>query len=104
MNIKKSIGQRIKELRKRKQFSQEKLAEMLEINQNALSYIETGENFFSSETLEKLITALQIEPQDLFTFNHLQPKEDLKNEIIKILENNPDKIQEIYKIIKAITV
>lgn len=52
MNIKQLIGLRIKELRKAKHLSQEKLAEMLDISQNALSYIEMGENFFTSETLE----------------------------------------------------
>lgn len=103
MNIKKYLGKRIKELRKNKHYSQEQLAEKLEISQNALSYIETGENFFSAETLERLIKTFDIEPQELFTFSHLQPKENLIDEIIIMLKNNPDKIQEVYKITKALT-
>ena len=103
MNIKQLIGLRIKELRKSKHLSQEKLAEMLDISQNALSYIEMGENFFTSETLEKLATALDVQPYEIFSFQHLDKKENLLDEILQILEKNPDKIQEIYKITKAIT-
>ncbi len=83
--------------------SQEKLAEMLDISQNALSYIEMGENFFTSETIEKLATALDVQPNEIFLFNHLDKKENLLDEIVQMLEKNPDKIQEIYKITKAIT-
>lgn len=103
MNIKQLIGLRIKELRKSKHLSQEKLAEMLDISQNALSYIEMGENFFTSETLEKLATALNVQPNEIFSFQHLDKKENLLDEIVQMLEKNPDKIQEIYKITKAIT-
>lgn len=103
MSIKKCIGKRIKEIRKNKHLSQEQLSEMLDISQNALSYIETGENFFSAETLEKLINCLEIEPYELFKFDHLQSQDNLLDEIIKMLEENPDKIQDIYKITKALT-
>lgn len=41
MELKKNIGRRIKELRKAKRLSQEKLAELVDIEQNTLSYIET---------------------------------------------------------------
>ena len=102
MNIKQLIGLRIKELRKSKHLSQEKLAEMIDISQNALSYIETGENFFSSETLERLLNALEVEPSELFEVKHLQKNEDLLEEIVQMLRNNPDKIKDIYKITKSL--
>jgi transcriptional regulator with XRE-family HTH domain len=102
MNIKKNVGQRIRELRKKRNFSQEKLAEMIDIAQNTLSYIENGENFFTAETLEKVVLALDIEPQELFSFGHQESKKELLNEINRILEKNPDKIQEVYKITRAI--
>lgn len=100
MNIKKLIGHRIKELRKSRHFSQEQLAEMLDISQNALSYIETGENFFSSDTLEKLINALEIEPQELMTFAHLQSSDKLLNEIVEMLNKNPEKSKISIKLLK----
>ena len=86
MNIKKCIGKRIKEIRKNKHLSQEQLSEMLDISQNALSYIETGENFFSAETLEKLISALDIEPSELFEIKHLQKYEQLLDEIFRMFK------------------
>lgn len=102
MDIKKNIGLRIRELRKKQKLSQEQLAEMINVAQNTLSYIENGENFFTSETLEKIIQALEIEPHELFKFGHQKTKEELLEEINNLLKKNPDKIQEIYKITKAI--
>lgn len=102
MNIKKCIGKRIKELRKLRHLSQEQLAEKIDINQNALSYIETGENFFSAETLEKLISALDVEPSELFEVNHLQKDEQLLDEIVQMLRQNPNRIKDIYKITKSL--
>ena len=104
MNIKKLVGKRIKELRKRKKLTQEQLAEMLDLSQNAMSYIETGENFLSAETLQKLLTALDISIEDLFHIEHLQPDSDLLNEIISILSQRPDKIKDVYVITKALAV
>jgi len=102
MNIKKLVGKRIKELRKRKKLTQEQLAEMLDLSQNAMSYIETGENFLSAETLQKLLTALDISIEDLFHIEHLQPDSDLLKEIIYILNQRPDKIRDVYVITKAL--
>lgn len=102
MNIKKCIGKRIKELRKLRHLSQEQLAEKIDINQNALSYIETGENFFSAETLEKLIFALDVEPSELFEIKHLQKDEQLLDEIVQMLRQNPNRIKDIYKITKSL--
>lgn len=103
MNIKKCIGKRIKELRKQRNLSQEKLAEILDISQNGLSCIERGENFFTSETLEKLLHVLGVEPEDLFNFKAFQPNDDLMNEIVAMLQRQPDKIQDVYKITRALT-
>lgn len=102
MELKKNIGKRIKEIRKQRGLSQEKLSEIIDIEQHTLSYIETGRNFFTAETLEKIIKALDIEPQELFSFGHQKAQKELLIEINKMLASNPDKIQEIYKIIKAI--
>lgn len=102
MDIKSNLGIRIKELRKQRRLSQEKLAELVDISQNALSYIETGDNFCSADTLEKIITALEIDPQELFDFGHFKSNDELLNKINHILNKNPEKIPEYYKILKAI--
>lgn len=103
MDIKKKIGRRIKEIRKSRGLSQEKLSEMVDIAQNTLSYIETGDNFFTADTLEKIISALEIEPDELFNFGHFKNNAELIQEINSILNKNPEKIPEFYKILKAMT-
>ena len=102
MDLKQKIGKRIKELRKSKNLSQEKLSELAEIAQYYLSNIETGDNLFTAETLEKLITALEIEPDELFKFDHFKSNENMLEEINKLLNEHPEKIPEFYRIVKAI--
>lgn len=102
MNIKLKIGKRIKELRKKKNLSQEKLSELVNIAQNTLSGIENGDNFFTAETLEKIIKSLDIEPEELFSFNHQKSQQELIYEINKMLKENPDKISDVYKIIRSL--
>jgi len=102
MTLKNQVGKRIKELRIKQKISQEKLAEMAEISQNMLSGIETGNNFCSAETLEKIIIALDVEPNELFDFRHQKGNEELLKEINKILSKNPEKIEDIYKIVRAV--
>ena len=102
MELKKNIGKRIKELRKKRGLSQERLAELVNIEQNTLSYIETGNNFCSAETLEKLITALKIEPEELFDFGHYKDNQTLLGEINLMLNAFPEKIPEIYRVVKAL--
>ena len=102
MALKKDIGRRIKEIRKKRGLSQEKLSELVDIEQNTLSYIETGNNFCTAETLEKIITALEIEPQELFDFGHFKSNNQLLDEINDLLNKTPEKIPEFYKILKAI--
>ena len=103
MNINQKLGLRIKELRKQKGFSQERLAEMIDISQNSLSKIEIGENFLSADTLEKLLQALNINVQQLFDFEHLKNNKELLNDIYEYLNNlDNDKLVIVYKIIQSI--
>ena len=102
MELKKQIGRRIKELRKNKSLTQEKFAEMIDTAQNTLSYIEAGAHFCSADTLEKIIDVLEIEPHELFEFGHFKHQNQLIEEIIEILNNNPSKVKDIYKIVKAL--
>ncbi|MBQ8460078.1 helix-turn-helix transcriptional regulator [bacterium] len=102
MDLKKDFGKRVKELRKKRNFSQEKFSELVDIGQNTLSYIETGKNFCTAETLEKILSTLDIEPNELFSFNHMESNENLLEAINSMLKNNPEKIREVYRIVRAI--
>ena len=53
MGIKKELGKQIKRLRIANGYTQEKLSELIEISQRALSSIELGNNFATAETIDK---------------------------------------------------
>lgn len=63
-----AFGQNLKRLRKMKHLTQEKLAEMIGVNQRQLTRIEVGRSFISAETLEKLYFALGVSFSQLFDF------------------------------------
>lgn len=66
MDIKQKFGNRIKELRKLKGLSQERLANNAEIDRTYLPSIEKGERNVSIEVVEKLAIALEVKIKDLF--------------------------------------
>ena len=84
MGIKKELGKKIKKLRVTKGYTQEKLSEIVNISQKALSSIEIGENFVTAETLDKLINALETTAEELFATNK---EKDSKELIQKINQN-----------------
>ena len=102
MDNKKLLGKRIKELRKRKELSQEKLAELAQIEPTSLSNIENGRNYPSFMTLEKILKVLKTDFIEVFKFTQHNEPENLLIEIESILKANPEKIQDFYKIAKAL--
>lgn len=104
MNIKKQLGAKIKRLRQNRGFTQEQLAERVDIATRTLCGIENGENFLTAETLEKLFEVLNVTSSELFAFDHMKPQEELKEEIISDIKSLSDrtKIETIYKVVKSI--
>lgn len=90
MNNKKLLGKRIKEIRKQSNLTQEKLAEMIDIETTSLSEIESGRHFPSLLTLEKITNNLNVELKSLFNYNHLQSIDIMKNDIIENIDNLSD--------------
>lgn len=64
MNI--QIGSKIRRLRENKGFSQEEMAERLQISRSAYSRIESGETNSWVNHIEKLCENLDIKPEDFF--------------------------------------
>jgi transcriptional regulator with XRE-family HTH domain len=95
-SLKENLGRRIQAIRKSKKLTQEKLAEIINLDTPNLSNIERGKRFVSSETLEKIIKALNIEASDLFDFEHLKTKEELITLINDILINSTDNDVQYY--------
>lgn len=105
MGIKKELGRKIKRMRISKGYTQDKLSEMINISQRALSSIELGENFVTAETLDKLLAALEISSEELFATNNVKEPEDLLkniNQNIAILSNDADKLEIIYNLTKSL--
>lgn len=103
MNIKKQLGAKIKRLRQKKCLTQEQFAEKIDIATRTLSGIETGENFLTSETLEKILEVLDVSSSELFAFDHIKSHDELTQEIIHDIQELKDKnkLEIIYKLIKA---
>ena len=100
--IKKQLGKNIKHYRNLCGFTQEELAEKLDMTARSLSFIECGTNFITAQTLEKLCTALKVSPKQLFDFNYSSKSTpEVKKEIDALIKNNSEKINDIYKIIKG---
>lgn len=102
MDKKKLLGRRIKELIKQKDISQEKIAELVGIEPTALSNIVTGRNYPLMSTLEKILQVLGVDFSDVFNFEHQNDNKDLQAEIEQILNNNPERMKDFYKIAKAL--
>ena len=66
MDIKVKVGQRIKELRKKLEFSQEALANEAEVDRTYVTDVENGRRNVSLEILERLIKALNVSIAEFF--------------------------------------
>jgi len=100
---KKLLGERIKELRKAKKLSQDKLSEQIGIDPKHLSRIEVGNSYPSLNTLEKIAIALNVEIKEFFEFEHLSGRKDLINNAVKLLKDtDEERIKLISKVIRTI--
>lgn len=105
MGIKKELGRQIKRIRTANGYTQEKLSELADISQRALSSIELGVNFATAETLDKLMKVLDITAEDLFATNDLKETQELLkliNKNITEIGDNPKKLEIIYNLTKSL--
>lgn len=100
MDTRKLLGARIKELRKKKNYTQDKLAEIVGVDPKHLSRIECGSNVPSLDLLFNISLALDVEPAILFSTIHLKSKDILISEINTILkEVDLENLRTFYKIL-----
>jgi len=66
MDIKLKVGQRIKELRKNLELSQEALANNSEVDRTYMTDVENGRRNISVEVLERIIMALKVSYSEFF--------------------------------------
>ncbi len=103
-NIKKLLGERIKEIRKSKKLTQEQLAERIGIEIPSLSNIENGKNYPNSETIEKIANGLEMEIFELYIFEHLKELDSKKmlEEINNSLKNDIKLLKTVHKMVLSL--
>ena len=70
MNIKESLGKRIKLLRNEIELSQEELADRAEIDRTYITSVECGKRNISIVNIEKIAKALGVSLSKLFDFEY----------------------------------
>jgi len=94
------LGARIKELRKEKGYTQQQLAELIDIDSKHLSKIEVGSSYPSLYNLEKITNILNIKMQDLFKFEHHKNRDELLKDMFVLLNNADDNcLKQAYKVL-----
>ena len=68
VNINTALGKKIRELRKKKELTQEELAYKSELDYSYINQIENGKRNPSVEAVEKIAKALGVKVQDLLSF------------------------------------
>lgn len=103
MDIRKLLGCRIKELRKSKNITQERLAELVNIDTVSLSNIERGKYYPTAENLNKILAVLNAEPAELFNFQHLASHKELLDEMVNVMGHNENLTRLMYKFFKLVS-
>lgn len=93
MSFKKLFGAQVKLLRNFRKLTQEELSEQINIDIRQLARIEAGTSFVTSETIEKLCTALNVTYKELFNFEDVE--ESMTCEDIKKFKQNYSKLSKL---------
>lgn len=84
------LGKQIQRLRKRSGLTQEALAERVGIAAPHLSRIENGSSYPSLACLDRMATEMGIDVRELFEFPDQESLEDLRNQIIDVVNGQDD--------------
>lgn len=97
------IGRRIKQARQTKGYTQEQLAEKLDVSNAYISKIERGKTPINLDRLSDLCIMLEKTPEYILGGASHHSSDYLRNEIIVMLEGcSPEKIKLIAQVIKPI--
>ncbi|MBQ8460069.1 helix-turn-helix transcriptional regulator [bacterium] len=99
------LGENIKKYRKLRGYTQEKLAEAIELETRTLSLIETGNSFVSSKTIIKLSEVLQVSPSELL--DSIDPDETQRlyedaQKALEMIKSNPAKLRALNYILNGL--
>ncbi|WFR63778.1 helix-turn-helix domain-containing protein [Paenibacillus amylolyticus] len=102
--LRNSVGERIRAIRKAKGLTQQQLAELSGLDDAYVGSVERGERNFSIDTLEKILTGLNVPSYSLF-YNSNNDSDSLNLQFIDnyrsiINDLNPKQVQNLNNIIK----
>ena len=96
------IGQRIRKYRRALDYSQETLAELVDISTTHLSHIETGATKLSLPVFISIAEALGVKADDLL-HDELENQTDLETAIIDILKaSSPKRLKVYYHLLQTL--
>lgn len=102
-NTLKLFGKRLKELRTKNKITQEKLAEIIGVEQQQICRIEKGGCFTTIDNLERLAATFKIPIDELFNFKHQKESDALLSELEELLKKaSEDQLKLIYRIVNDI--
>jgi len=91
-DIKKKLGIRLYQLRNEAGMTQAKLAEKSDLSIDLISRIERGDRAPSLESIERIATALNVPPVQLFNFDGQE---------IQAMSNAPFEVLELWKLLQG---
>ncbi len=91
------FGKKIKYYRDLKNYTQEHLAELVDIEQASLSNIERGKVYPTQITLYRLASALEVEPYQFFTVGQRIAVQDMVKEITNAMYRDKNLAELMYK-------
>lgn len=102
IQLKKYIGQKIRTIRKEKRLSQQHLSEKAGVGIDYISNLETKGSNIKIDTLEKIITALNITPSELFE-SRISPKnphlELLADQLTQLPQTSQEQLLEAFQLL-----
>jgi|SRR5579884_661097 transcriptional regulator with XRE-family HTH domain len=100
--LSRKLGCRIKEIRRARGLTQERLAEQADLSPRYLSRLEVGQQSPSIEMLTRLARALNVEMWELFDFGHVGTMKELQETLSKLIrELDEEKLRLVVKVIRA---
>lgn len=98
----KTVGYRLKILRKNKGMSQEEVADFLHMSQSAYARMEAGENHSWANHLNEICKVFDISPEELVKVEKVLKEENANSSLIsrKLIEQYEERIKELKKVIE----
>jgi transcriptional regulator with XRE-family HTH domain len=98
------LGARLKEIRRARGFTQEALAEKVDLTPQYLSRLESGHQSPSVKTVAKLAEALNVELWELFDLGHQGSVKEVRVKLRKLIqESSEEKLRLGLKVLHALS-